>query len=373
MSFQAIAATPGLFLLGISGQPGELVIETFSGHERIGCEANPTGNPIGGGEGYEPIYTSGDFTVTTREEMLDALQQAEPGQVIFFPDGVDIDLTGDRNLSIPAGVTLAGTRGLNGSAGARIFTTLRQSHTLMTSGGDEVRLTGLRFEGAFGETDRVADHSGFFSITHYGAQVDNCEISNFNVRGVSVASSAIRVRIHHNHLHHIQRGGYGYPVSTGASDLRVVANRFDHCRHAIASSGASGCGYEAAWNLVGPTETSHSFDMHGGRDRGDGTDIAGDWMHVHHNTFLGTRRAVGIRGVPSQGALIHSNWFVQNTPQEAVYSTANTRVYNNAHGEDKTAQEQVFDFVAGEAIMRPEGFSERLAPAICSDGPELAE
>ena len=30
------------------------------------------------------------------------------------------------------------------------------------------------------------------------------------------------------------------------------------------------------------------FDMHGGRDRGDATDIARDRMHIHHNTITGT-------------------------------------------------------------------------------------
>ena len=360
MSLQALAAVVGLFLFGISGQTGELQMETFADHPSIGCEDNPTGNPIGGGEGYQPIFTTGDFIVTSKEEMLEAFEQAQPGQVIFFPDGVEIDLTGQRNLVVPAGVTLAGTRGLNGSAGARIFTTLRESHTLMTSGGDEIRLTGLRFEGAEGRTDKVADHSGFMSIGHYGAEVDNCEIYNFNVSGVGVGAGALGVRIHHNYLHHIQRSGYGYPVSTNANGLQVIANRVDYCRHAIASSGAPGSGYEAAWNLIGPNETSHSYDMHGGRDRGDNTDIAGDWMNVHHNTFLGSVAAVGIRGVPSQGALIYNNWFVQRTPDKAVSSTANTRVYNNAHGEERTAQEQPFEYENREPVMRPDGFVDTL-------------
>ena len=335
MTFPLIPALFGMWVFGMAGQ-----LPVPEADDRFGCEDNPTGNPIGGGEGYQPIFTSGDFTVTSKEELLAALKQAKPGQVIFFPGGAEIDLTGQRGVGIPAGVTLAGTRGLNGSPGARIFTTLRQSHTLMATRGDEIRLTGLRFEGAFGGTERVADHSSFLSISHYGAEVDNCEIYNFNTAGISVGTGAIRVHIHHNHLHHIQRSGYGYPVSTSSSDLRVIANRFDHCRHAIASSGSPGSGYEAAWNLVGPNETSHSFDMHGGRDRGDSTDIAGDWMHVHHNTFLSKQRAVVIRGVPSQGALIHNNWFVQRKPADSVVSSGNTRAFRNVSGEDKSPQDE---------------------------------
>ena len=305
--------------------------------ETFGCEANPTGDPIGGGEGYSEILTKGDFTVTTAEELLKALKEAKAGQVIFVPDGVEIDLTGHRNIGIPGGVTLAGTRGLDGSPGARIFTTLREGHRLMQTAGDEVRLTGLRFEGAFGGTEKVADHSSFLSIGHYGCEVDNCEIYNFNVNGIGVGSGAIRIRIHHNYIHHCQRSGYGYGVSTGSSDAHIIANKFDYCRHHIACSGAPGCGYEAAWNWVGPHATSHHFDMHGGRDRGDATDIAGDWMEVHHNTFNGEHRSVVIRGVPSQGAEVHHNWFAMPAEQ-AVISSGNTRVHRNMHGPDKALQ-----------------------------------
>jgi len=306
--------------------------------ETFGCEGNPTGNPIGGGEGYQPVFADGDFTVRTADELRGALGQAKAGQRIFVPHGVEIDLTGHRNLVIPGGVTLAGTRGSNGSPGARLFTTLRQSHGLMRTGGDEVRITGLRFEGAFAGTERVADHSHFLSINHYGAEVDNCEICNFNTSAIGVGAGAIRVRIHHNHIHHCQRSGYGYGVSTGSSDVRIIANKFDYCRHHIASSGAPGCGYEAAWNLIGPHATSHHFDMHGGRDRGDATDIAGDWMAIHHNTFQGKHRHVVIRGVPSQGAEIHHNWFAKPSKQMVV-SGGNTRVHRNIYGPKKTLEE----------------------------------
>ncbi len=306
--------------------------------ETFGCEANPTGDPIGGGEGYRDILTSGDFTVTTAEELLEALKQAEAEQVIFVPDGVEIDLTGHKSIAISGGVTLAGTRGLAGSPGARIFTTWRKSHTLLVTASDEVRLTGLRFEGACGTTEKVADHSGFLSIRHYGSEVDNCEIYNFNTSGVGVSASAINVQVHHNNIHHCQRSGYGYGVSTSSSDVHIIANKFDYCRHHIASSGAPGCGYEAAWNFIGPNATSHHFDMHGGRDRGDNTDIAGDWMLIHHNTFQGKHRHVVIRGVPCQGAEIHHNWFAQPAAK-TVKSSGNTRVYQNVYGPEKTLEE----------------------------------
>ena len=93
--------------------------------ETFGCEANPTGNPIGGGAGYSDIKTTGDYIVKTKEELLEALSKAKAGEVVFIPHGVEIDMTGTSNVAIPGGVTLAGTRGHNGSPGARLFTKQR--------------------------------------------------------------------------------------------------------------------------------------------------------------------------------------------------------------------------------------------------------
>ncbi|MEW6356672.1 MAG: right-handed parallel beta-helix repeat-containing protein [Planctomycetota bacterium] len=306
--------------------------------ETFGCEANPTGDPIGGGPGYRDVKTTGDFIVKTKAELLDALKKAQAGQVVFVPDGVEIDLTGEKNIVIPGGATLAGTRGLNGSLGARIFTNVKESYTLMRTGGYDVRVTGLRFEGPYGGTDRVGFDTQFLSIVQSNALVDNCEIYNFNTVGVGVASGAIRVQIHHNHIHHCTKGGLGYGVSTSSSDVHIIANRFNECRHHIASSGSPGSGYEAAWNFVGPDAISHHFDMHGGRDRGDSTDIAGDWMHVHHNTFQGKQRHVVIRGVPCQGAEVHHNWFSEPAEKKVV-SGGNTKVYRNVYGPDKKLEE----------------------------------
>jgi hypothetical protein len=313
-----------------------------------GCEANPTGDPIGGGEGYRDVHETGDFVVTGRDEFVAALGKARPDQVVFVPHGVEIDLSAERTLSIPAGVTLAGTRGKDGSPGARLFTT--RFGRMFTAGGDDVRLTGLRFEGAYAGTERIAGSGNFLYVNHDNARIDNCEIYNFNVSGISVGSGAIRTRIHHNHIHHCQRSGYGYGVSVGGgSDVRIIANKFDYCRHHVASTGSPGTGYEAAWNLIMENAIGSHFDMHGGRDRGDSTDVAGDWMHVHHNTFLNPHVHVGIRGTPCDGAEVHNNWFARPA-ESSVRATGNTRVFDNVFGPDKTPQASAFHFVDGEPV-----------------------
>ena len=326
-------------------------IETFADHESVGCEANPTGDPIGGGEGYSDIRDSGDFTVSSREELCTSLQRARPGQVVFVPHGVEIDLSGQSTLTIPAEVTLAGTRGRNGSPGARVFNT-RQSFTMFSTGGDYVRVTGLRFEGQHGGRERLGWSGRFLRIAHYRTQVDNCEVYNFSGHDATGAGpGALNTWIHHNTMHHIQTGGLGYPVSVHRGGAAyVIANVFDHNRHHIAGYGCPGEAYEAAWNLCRENATSHHFDMHGGRDRGDDTDIAGDWLHIHHNTFLDAEHChVTIRGIPSQGAEVHHNGFARPV-EESVRATANARVFGNAYGPDKTPQKHPIHFVDGEPV-----------------------
>lgn len=323
-----------LILSGCSGIGVALAQEPV---ETFGCEANPTGNPIGGGAGYDDIKTSGDFAARTVEELLAALRRAKAGQVIFIPDGVDMDMTGKQNLAIPPGVTLAGARGLKGSPGPRLFTTLKATNPLMRTTGDNTRITGLRFEGPYSGSERIATHALGLSVTHHNCEVDNCEIYNWNYVGIGVSGGGT-VRIHHNFIHHCQRAGLGYGVATGRANTYIIGNKFDFCRHDIASSGSPGDCYEAAWNLVLPNAISHRFDMHGGRDRGDDTDIAGDWIHIHHNTFQGAHRAVVIRGVPSQGAEIHHNWFARPV-KETVVSGGNTSVRRNVYGLDKKLEE----------------------------------
>lgn len=305
--------------------------------EAFGAEANPTGNPIGGGEGYTDVFAEGDYTVRTYEELQNALGQASAGQVIFLSGDAEIDMGGRETLSIPEGVTVASTRGHRGSVGALVFSDEMDTPALFVSAGDCVRVTGLRVRGPYPGRGRI-DHSanGIRSV-HFGMEIDNCEVFAFSVAATGFTTGASRAYVHHNHIHHNQRSGLGYGVSVGGGEVLVEANRFDWCRHHIASSGAPGSAYEARYNVCGEHANGHLFDMHGGRDRGDATDIAGDWMNVHHNTFMCTEfRSVGIRGVPSQGAAIHHNWFYSVDPENVVRTSGKTEVYENVFGPEQT-------------------------------------
>jgi hypothetical protein len=60
---------------------------------------------------------------------------------------------------------------------------------------------------------------------------------------------------------------------------------------------------------------SHCFDMHGGRDRKDNTEIAGTWMKFAYNTFRAVQTPIVIRGIPEKECMVEGNWFPNHEMQ----------------------------------------------------------
>lgn len=170
-------------------------------------------------------------------------------------------------------------------------------------------------------------------MRHEGFEIDNCELWGWTSSSVRLEATAASPHIHHNHIHHCQRQGLGYDVLVDQASPLIEYNRFDWCRHAIAGTGFPGTAYEARDNVVGPDANSHAFDMHGGVDRKDSTNMAGLRVLIHHNTFLLTEQAaVGIRGRPAELSEVHHNRFALETVEKAVLqynATGNLRIYRN--------------------------------------------
>jgi hypothetical protein len=127
----------------------------------------------------------------------------------------------------------------------------------------------------------------------------------------------------------------GYGVCLNEASSLIDHNVFDWNRHSIAGTGRPGCRYIARHNLECGVSLSHCFDMHGGRDRKDGTDIAGTAIEIYDNTFRAPTTPVVIRGIPQEKCEVHHNWFPKHGgPTEAVKGLSErTKAFNNAYGD----------------------------------------
>ena len=310
--------------------------------------------PIGGGNGYANITTKGDYTVKDLDALLDALSKAKAGQTIFIPAETVIDLTAriyieQFVLDVPEGVTLAGDRGYGGSKGALLTSDALKTPVMIRAGGPDVRITGLRIHGpnhkrylehhrrSFGEGGRGHKYyykfptSNGITTKYPRLEVDNCEISGFSHAGVYLLTARGH-HIHHNHIHHCQYQGLGYGVCHNTASSLLEYNLFNWNRHSIAGTGRPGNSYVARHNLELGVSLSHCFDMHGGRDRKDGTNIAGTSIEIYNNTFRARQTPVVIRGVPEEKCEVHHNWFLRHSEAgQAVRSSGKTKVFSNAY------------------------------------------
>jgi len=340
------------FVQAATGPSQEATFVEVSGEE-YGAQADDLG-PIGGGGGYTRIIGKGDYTAKNLDQLIDALSKVKAGQVVFIPGETEIDCTArvyieELVLQVPAGVTLAGNRGENGSQGALLYSDALKTPVLIRATGPDVRVTGLRIRGP--NPKRYLDHhhrsfaegrghgyyykfptSAGINTEYPHLEVDNCEISAFGAAGIQLRQGDGH-RVHHCFIHHCQYNGLGYGVSHDVASSLIERNLFDFNRHSIAGTGRPGCSYEARHNVELGTSLSHCFDMHGGRDRKDGTDIAGTRIIIHHNTFRAPEHPVVIRGVPQETCDVFNNWFPRHdNAKSAVRASAGTHVHDNAYG-----------------------------------------
>lgn len=332
--------------------------------------------PIGGGDGYKRIITEDTYNVKDIDGLLNALRKAKSGEIIFINRNTEIDCTDlvyteGFQVNIPAGVTLAGDRGHKGSEGAILRSAHFATNPLINVLGPGVRITGLRIIGP-DPKPRLEHHkrahnsqrgdskaqSKYYYLFPNSAgiitgsdslEVDNCELSGWSHAAIHLTGGG-KHNIHHNYIHHNQRNGLGYGICLGAEAGKLFAsalieyNIFDYNRHSIAGTGCPGESYEARNNVELGESLSHNFDMHGGADRRDGTNIAGELILIHHNTFLNPKiRPIAIRGVPSGKAEIYNNWFAQDKPGADVISPwpikeeDRIHFFNNLFGKENPA------------------------------------
>jgi len=303
-----------------------------------GALGHPGSSLIGGGNGYPNIVSESDATIVVHStgELFDAVENASPGAVIYLDPTVTFDLTGAPTLTIHEKVTLASSRGVNGSLGARI---IDNDNLLGTDGhkkyvlsveADSVRITGIRVRGPHPDIATAPDQnkSNGIRFTHSTCgEVDNCDVSAFGSGGI-VLSSARHIWVHHNHIHKCRRNGLGYGVVLyGDAEGRIEANDFELTRHAIAGSGEPGQSYAAFMNIAwSNNENMSCFDMHcagGSSDQDDCTtpltQAGGERIVIASNTFMMTTGpAIKIRGRPVMGCRVVNNSFPHSSEEDAV-------------------------------------------------------
>ena len=288
-------------------------------------------SPIGGGVGMQGIKTTGDYIVNNLETLLDALEKAQSGEVIFIKGDSIIDTTSlaeaNTALELKAGVTLASDRGRilddnTISTGAMLYSTTLTP--VMINAGEGSKIDGLTLCGSdtwkhMSHIVRGTSESGYtdyyyslmltigVNVKGDNFEISNCEISGFSNSGV-LLNNAKDAYIHNCYFHHYQRNGFGYGVChSGASTSVIEYNLFNFDRHSVAADGSAGSGYIARYNVQMGESIYHVFDAHGGNDRGDGTNIACDYVEMYNNTILSDKIPYKRRGVPQQYSKFYQN------------------------------------------------------------------
>ncbi|WP_459192716.1 right-handed parallel beta-helix repeat-containing protein [Halosimplex sp. J119] len=305
---------------------------------------------LGGGEGYPNTIpeSEADYVVSTLSDLMDALDAASSGEIVYVAGDATIDassVTGTSKLVVPSGVTLASDRGIDGAPGGRIKTdVIDYSH--MMSANRNARVTGLRITGPIWEyVEYSKPVSSGLTVNGSGVEIDNVEVYGFNHAGIKLNASA---HIHHSHIHHHSMDGLGYGIMCyGGQDTLIEHNRFNYNRHCVANEGTAG--YEVRYNRF----ENQTIEYQVGTHRPGATTLK-----IHHNTFVPTKHLsdgqdpgchVMIRGVPDDVADVHNNWFYnpmepRSTPnmwtdesivQVHVDEWTNVEYSNNHYGSDE--------------------------------------
>ncbi|MBE6551469.1 MAG: right-handed parallel beta-helix repeat-containing protein [Ruminococcaceae bacterium] len=326
--------------------------------------------PIGGGGGYTEIFTTGDYVVDTLSELKDALDKAQSGQVIYLEEHAGIDIStivsSGGYLDVKPGVTLASNRGFEHedgtiSTGGKIYSSSMSNKAIYASEGS--RVTGLILTGG-DPNQHLAHHYRAFSVanapghSYYyklsslqtdgiyvvgnNVTIDNCEIAGFGHGAIFLKQEVKGTHVTHCYIHHNQANGLGYGISHHNGTESIIEYcLFNYNRHSIAATGAPTTGYIARFNIEMGSSLSHCFDIHGGSDRKDGTNIAGTYCEMYNNTFLADTNPYWMRGIPEDYQLFYHNVCVNKYSQ---YNTGklvakNVKIYDNIFDiENKTVR-----------------------------------
>jgi hypothetical protein len=285
---------------------------------------------------------SGFVRPTDGPSLVGAILDASWGTVIELASGVSYDLTWQAENAIPAGVTLRGNRRFTDEGALIAYDDNSSSSPIhvLTVAANDVRITGLRFEGPTRDSSVSAFNTiGIDIHDGYRVTVDHVAAAGFTVAAVEVVGTdqadetacpasppplprPTTVRVSRSFFHHNVADGEGYGVVTGhGAFTRIEGSTFSMNRHGLAADYRGTTGYIATDNLVLSNvpsyrlgfEKEQDFDQHGSDPSSHHTGgFAGDHTEMLSNTFLGQdHRNVEIRGIPCRTSTIAGNVFTQ--------------------------------------------------------------
>ncbi len=276
--------------------------------------------------------SASETPVSTVEQLKERLAHAKESEVILVGEGVRLDLSAEATLQVTVPVILKGVKGPGGSTPTLVH--LGRPLPMLRVEAPDVRIEDLRFEGIEKDSKKEEiielNRRGIKGVYQFpvtrgieivsrGVVLSGCELSGFSHAAVFLSGDS-SAYIEKSYFHHNQRWGLGYGVALHErAQARITGNRFNWNRHSIAASGLPGQVYEADLNWFGPDHSATPLDMHGGKDRSDGTEIAGRRVHIHHNRILSTTVPAFIhRGIPQEEVRIEHNQLAHSSEKAAV-------------------------------------------------------
>ncbi|MCY3017817.1 MAG: right-handed parallel beta-helix repeat-containing protein [Planctomycetota bacterium] len=149
-------------------------------------------------------------------------------RVVVLPAGQYVF---DSEVLVPAGLTVLGE-----GAGTVCKAGSKTAH-LFRAGGDGVRFTRLRLEGAGATTSTDNDTYGITVERKQDVRIDHCELTGFSY-ATNFADEAT-AQLDRCSVHHNLRDGLGYGVALYSGAYVLIAdNEFAQNRHSLASNGA---------------------------------------------------------------------------------------------------------------------------------------
>lgn len=265
---------------------------------------------------------SSEEPVSTLSELRKRISEAGVGDTVILSRGVDFEMTGESPIVVDRPLQIVANSIPADSHLPRFFDRKTPLPLFKISSADVI-IDGLWLEGFEKDSKKeeiiALNQKGIkgvyqfpvtrgIEVTSKNVTIRNCILEGFSHAAIFVLEGG-EVLVDKNEIHHNQRWGLGYGVALHQKSSALIRNnRFDFNRHSIAGSGFAGQSYEAHHNWFGKNHNDTPLDMHGGKDRGDGTNIAGTWVHIHDNEILDSGNTIFIhRGIAEKGVNISDN------------------------------------------------------------------